>query len=79
MNQNTPAEKEVSKGKLCLTMYFGDEIQIGNATVIITRRNYTQYRIVVQAPKDMPVKRIKEGKAVEKRPEEKGESDGKNT
>lgn len=61
-------------------MYFGDEVQIGDATIVIARRSYSQYRIVVQAPKDMPVKRIKEGRAVEKRSEVKeGEPDGKNT
>ena len=42
---------------LVLTIKDGDKLQIGSATVVITRRSHGSSSVSITAPRDVPVRR----------------------
>ena len=65
---------EEKRGHLTLTLQYGEELKIGDALVIIRKRSPTQIKLSINAPKSVPIKRIKNGMAVERREPDKNET-----
>lgn len=59
LRKNNPPEEK--RGKLVLTLHYGEEVKIGDSTVVVNKRSPTQFKIMIEAPKSISIRRVKSG------------------
>lgn len=66
-----PAIVAEEKGHLTLTLRYGEELKIGDAVIRPMKAAQNQIKLSIHAPKSVPIRRFKNGMAVERREPEK--------